>query len=230
MFPKLSLELNSERDYIFLWLSIPIDGDNNYKDDTSLVKDIGIKTKFIKGEKTNFKITCPEDIYLFMSFKNKEYRNGIGYDIHKINHNSKKQLTLCGVKILHPPLIGHSDADVGYHAICDSIFGALSMRDIGYHFKNNEKKWKNVNSKIFMKFCYKQLKRKKFTIVNIDINFICEKPNISKYIKKMKMNISNLLNTNKNRISIKATTNEKIGFIGKGEGIAAESIILIQNE
>ena len=203
---------------------------NNYKDDTSLVKDIGIKTKFIKGEKTNFKITCPEDIYLFMSFKNKEYRNGIGYDIHKINHNSKKQLTLCGVKILHPPLIGHSDADVGYHAICDSILGALSMRDIGYHFKNNEKKWKNANSKIFMKFCYKQLKRKKFTIVNIDINFICEKPNISKYIKKMKMNISNLLNTNKNRISIKATTNEKIGFIGKGEGIAAESIILIQNE
>ena len=81
-----------------------------------------------------------------------------------------------------------------------------------------------------MKFCNQQLKRKKFNIVNLDINFICEKPTIKKYIKQMKINISSVLNINKNMISIKATTNEKIGFIGKGEGIAAESIIQIKNE
>ena len=200
------------------------------KDDTSLLEKIGIKTKFIKGEKFNFKITYLDDLDLFKKIKQSEFRSGIGYDIHKINYNSKKKLILCGVKISHPPLIGHSDADVGYHAICDSILGALSLRDIGYHFNNNNKKWKNADSKIFMQFCNQQLKRKKFHIVNLDINFICEKPKINKYVKKMKINISKLLEINNNKIAIKATTNEKIGFIGKGEGIAAESIIQIKNE
>ena len=200
------------------------------KDDTSLLENIGIKTKFIKGEKFNFKITYLDDLDLFKKLKQNEFRSGIGYDIHNINYNSKKRLILCGVKISHPPLIGHSDADVGYHAICDSILGALSLRDIGYYFNNKNKKWKNADSKIFMQFCNQQLKRKKFYIVNLDINFICEKPKIYKYVKQMKINISTLLEINKNKISIKATTNEKIGFIGKGEGIAAESIIQIENE
>ena len=154
----------------------------------------------------------------------------VGKKIISTTANSNKKLTLCGVKIPHPPLIGHSDADVGYHAICDSILGSLSMRDIGYYFNNNNLKWKNANSNIFMKFCNQLLKRKKFIVVNLDINFICEKPNIKKYIKQMKINISTLLNMNKKRISIKATTNEKIGFIGKREGIAAESIVQIQDE
>jgi len=200
------------------------------KDDTSLLEKMGIKTKFIKGEKFNFKITYLDDLDLFKKIKQSEFRSGIGYDIHKINYNSKKKLILCGVKISHPPLIGHSDADVGYHAICDSILGALSLRDIGYYFNNKNKKWENADSKIFMKFCNQQLKRKKFHIVNLDINFICEKPKINKYVKQMKINISTLLEINKNKIAIKATTNEKIGFIGKGEGIAAESIIQIKNE
>ena len=202
----------------------------NHKDDTSLLEKIGIKTKFIKGEKSNFKITFQDDLYLFQNLKQKKYRSGIGYDIHKINYNSKKKLTLCGVKISHPPLIGHSDADVGYHAVCDSILGSLSMRDIGHYFNNKNKKWKNANSKIFMKFCSLQLKRKIYIVNNLDINFICETPAIKKYVKQMKKNISNLLDIDKNKISIKATTNEKISFIGKGEGIAAESIIQIQNE
>ncbi len=202
----------------------------NSNDDISLTENINIKTKYIKGKKTNFKITYKDDIELFNRLKIKIRRHGIGYDIHKINTKSKKKLTLCGVKISHPPLIGHSDADVGYHAICDSILGALSMRDIGYHFNNKNKKWKNANSKIFMKFCYQQLKRKKFIIVNLDINFICEKPNINKHAKKMINNISNILNLDKTKVTIKAKTNEKIIFIGNNEGIAAESIVQIQNE
>ena len=202
----------------------------NNKDDTSLTEKIGIKTKFIKGEKLNFKITYNEDIDLFNNYKLKEFRSGIGYDIHQIDFNSKKLLTLCGVKIPYYPLIGHSDADVGYHAICDSIFGALSMRDIGYYFNNKNKKWKNSNSKIFVKFCQKQLELKKFKIINLDLNFICEKPQINKYINKMKKNISLLLEVKTKNISIKATTNEKIGYIGSGQGIAAESIVQLQND
>jgi len=203
--------------------------ENDEKDDTSLLEKIGIKTKFIKGEKLNFKITFKDDLDLFKRIKENEYRSGIGYDIHKIDYNSKRKLILCGVKISHPPLIGHSDADVGYHAICDSILGALSLHDIGYHFNNKNKKWKNAESKIFMHFCNKQLKRKNFHIVNLDINFICEKPLIKKYAKQMKNNISTLLNISEKNISIKATTNEKIGFIGKKQGIAAESIVQIKN-
>ena len=202
----------------------------NARDDTSLTENIGIKTKFIKGEKTNIKITYKDEINIFNKLKKIIYRHGIGYDIHKVDFNSKKQLKLCGVKISSYPLIGHSDADVGYHAICDSILGALSMRDIGYYFNNKNKKWKNANSKIFVMYCKKQLESKGFSIVNLDINFICEKPKINKYVNKMKKNISSLLNLNNNQISIKATTNEKIGLIGKGEGIAAESIIQIVNE
>ncbi|PPR54133.1 MAG: 2-C-methyl-D-erythritol 2,4-cyclodiphosphate synthase, partial [Alphaproteobacteria bacterium MarineAlpha5_Bin1] len=136
----------------------------------------------------------------------------------------------CGVKINHPPLIGHSDADVGFHAVCDSILGALSMKDIGHFFSNKNSKWKNANSKKFIEFCAKHLREKYFRIINLDINFICERPNISKVSSKMKKNLSLLLNISSNQISIKATTNEKISFIGKGEGIAAESIVQIAND
>ena len=104
------------------------------------------------------------------------------------------------------------------------------MNDIGYYFDNNNPKWKNANSKIFLSHCKKILQEKNFYIVNLDINFICEKPNISKYNLKMKKNIAKLLSIPSNIISIKATTNEKIGFIGDGQGIAAEAIVQISNE
>ena len=201
----------------------------NARDDTTLTEKLGIKTKLIKGDKTNIKITFKEDIDIFNLFKRKIKKNGIGYDIHKIDFYSKRKLTLCGVKINHQSLIGHSDADVGYHAICDSILGSLSLRDIGYYFKNNDKRWKNINSNIFLKFAKKRLEENNYKIINLDINFICETPNINKYVKKMKLNISNILDISKDIISIKATTNEKIGLIGKGEGIAAESIVSIEN-
>jgi len=202
----------------------------NTKDDSILIEGKGKKIKYIKGEITNIKITKKDDIEYFNKVKNKEYRSGIGYDIHKIDFQSNKKLILCGVRINHPPLIGHSDADVGYHAVCDSILGALSMKDIGYFFNNKNPKWKNTNSKKFVKFCAQNLREKYFRIINLDINFICEKPNIRKISDKMKKNLSFLLNISINQISIKATTNEKIRFIGKGEGIAAESIIQIVND
>ena len=134
------------------------------------------------------------------------------------------------MKINYNKLIGHSDADVGIHAICDSIFGALSMKDIGYYFSNSDPKWKNKNSMYFLKFAKNQLKKKSFYIVNLDINFICENPNISKYRKQMIKKISSILQIPEKIISIKATSNEKIGFIGDGLGIAAESIVQISNE
>ena len=207
-----------------------INQDDNMKDDSSLYKNIKTKITMIKGEKTNIKITQKEDLIFFERFKKKEYRSGIGFDIHKIDFSSKKKLILCGLKINHPPLIGHSDADACYHAICDSILGSLSMNDIGYFFNNKNKKWKNANSKIFLEFCLSKLIENKYIIANLDINFICETPNINKLSLKMKKNISNILKLSIKKISIKATTNEKVGFIGKGEAIAVQSIVQIENE
>lgn len=201
---------------------------NNAKDDSELiVKD---KIKFIKGEKLNIKVTYPEDLNYFKLFTKPVFRVGIGYDIHKLNMISKTGLKLCGIKINYNKLIGHSDADVGIHAICDSIFGALSMKDIGYYFSNKNSKWKNKNSLYFLNFARDCLKQNSYYIVNLDINFICEKPNIKKYSDRMIKKLSSVLKIPEKIISIKATSNEKIGFIGDGLGIAAESIVQISNE
>ena len=200
----------------------------NAKDNSSLIQKE--KISFLKGERLNLKITYPEDLNYFKLFLKPLYKSGIGYDIHQIDLKSKKGLKLCGVKINYNKLIGHSDADVGIHAICDSIFGALSMKDIGYYFSNTDTKWKNKNSIYFLKFANEQLKKKKFYIINLDVNFICEKPNINKYRKQMIKKLSLILKISEKIISIKATSNEKIGFIGDGLGIAAESIIQISNE
>jgi len=201
-----------------------------FNDDGSLIKKLEKNITYVKGEKTNLKITYPEDIEFFNCFKKKIFKHGIGYDIHKFNFNRKRGLKLCGIKIPYYKLIGHSDADVGIHAICDSIFGSLSMNDIGYYFNNKNNKWKNADSKIFLCYCKEKLLEKGFYIVNLDINFICEKPNLSKYRLKMKNSISKILSIPSKIISIKATSNEKIGFIGDGLGIAAEAIVQISNE
>ncbi len=200
----------------------------NARDDSSLITEE--KMNFVNGEKFNYKITYANDLHYFKLFLKPIFKSGIGYDIHQIDTKTKKGLKLCGVKINYNKLIGHSDADVGIHAICDSIFGALSMKDIGYYFSNSDPKWKNKNSMYFLKFAKKQLKKENFYIVNLDINFICEKPNISKYRKQMIKKISSILQIPEKIISIKATSNEKIGFIGDGLGIAAESIVQISNE
>jgi len=201
-----------------------------FSDDSGLLQKLNHKISFIKGEKTNIKITYPEDIVFYNILKKPIIKSGIGYDIHQLDLNTKVGLKLCGIKIPYSKLIGHSDADVGLHAVCDSIFGALSMRDIGFHFPNNQKKWKNISSSKFVIFCREKLKEKKFFITNLDINIIAEKPKISKYVSKMKNKLAKLLKINSKIISIKATTNEKIGFIGNGEGIAAESIVQISDE
>ena len=202
----------------------------NFSDDASLLQAMNKKIFFIKGEKNNVKLTYPEDLIYLNIFTKPILRSGIGFDIHQLDKNSKTGLKLCGIKLPFSKLIGHSDADVGLHAICDSIFGALSMRDIGYHFPNTDKRWRNADSSKFIIYCRDILKEKKFHIINLDINIIAEKPKISRYVVTMKKNISKLLKVPTKNISIKATTNEKIGFIGNNEGIAAEAIVQISNE
>jgi ygbB family len=156
-------------------------------------------------------------------------RIGIGYDVHKLVENRK--LIIGGVNIPYGKgLLGHSDADVLIHAIMDSILGALALKDIGYHFPDSDNEYKNIDSKILLKRVFKIMKENNFKIGNIDSVIACEKPKLAPYIDSMRKVIADILNTDVENISIKATTTEKMGFVGREEGISAEAICLLERD
>jgi 2-C-methyl-D-erythritol 2,4-cyclodiphosphate synthase len=157
--------------------------------------------------------------------KQELYKTGIGYDIHKFIRNRK--LVLGGVKIPYSQgLYGHSDADVVIHSISDAILGAIGLDDIGTYFPNTDIKYKNISSKIILEKVYKMCTKKGYNIINIDCMIIAEEPKISKYKKLMKRNISKIVKSK--NISIKATSNEGLGLIGKKQGIACISIVTVK--
>jgi 2-C-methyl-D-erythritol 2,4-cyclodiphosphate synthase len=151
---------------------------------------------------------------------------GIGYDVHRLVENRK--LILAGVEIPHPKgLDGHSDADVLMHAICDAILGALGQGDIGHQFPNTDPRWKNAASRLFLHEAAKQVEFRGGSIVNLDATLIAQEPKIAPHVDRMKENVAGALEINVKRVGIKATTNEHLGFIGRGEGIAAMAIVSI---
>jgi len=148
---------------------------------------------------------------------------GIGYDVHQLAEGRK--LILGGVEIPHPKgLEGHSDADVLMHAICDAVLGALGEPDIGHFFPNTDPRWKGAASGVFLREAARQVKFREARIVNVDATIIAQQPKVSPHIDRMKMNIAAALEINVNRVGIKATTNECLGFIGREEGIAAMAV------
>jgi len=155
-----------------------------------------------------------------------DIRLGNGFDVHAFE--AGKFVILGGIKIPHTfKLCGHSDADVVLHAITDAIFGALAEGDIGTHFPPDDDKWKDASSDIFLKYAQKLAKGRNFIIGNVDCTVICEKPKIKPHAELIKKNIQNILNLNKDRVSIKATTSEKLGFTGREEGIAALATVTL---
>lgn len=153
-------------------------------------------------------------------------RVGIGYDVHRLVEGRK--LVLGGVEIeYHLGLEGHSDADVLTHAICDAILGAASLGDIGKHFPPSDPQYKNISSLILLERVAKLIAENGFKIMNIDATIICESPKLAPYIGLMKNNISASCYLSESRVSIKATTNEGLGFEGKGLGIAAFAVALL---
>lgn len=153
-------------------------------------------------------------------------RVGIGYDVHRLTEGRK--LILGGIEIPHTKgLDGHSDADVVLHALCDAIFGALGLSDIGQFFPNTDPRWKDAASTVFLKEAGRQVELHQGTIANIDITVIAEEPKVNPHVKEMKFRIAECLEINPSKISLKATTNERIGFIGRGEGIAAMAVASI---
>lgn len=156
----------------------------------------------------------------------KDFRTGFGYDVHQLAKDRK--LILGGVEIpFHLGLSGHSDADVLLHAVCDALLGTLSLGDIGTHFPNTDEAYKNISSLNLLKEVKVLLEEKNYKINNIDCMLVMEEPKISSFIPQMKNQIDGVIKIGSDRISIKATTNEKIGFIGRGEGIAAFATVSV---
>ena len=152
---------------------------------------------------------------------------GIGYDVHQLVAGRK--LFLGGVEIAHAKgLEGHSDADVLMHAICDAVLGALGESDIGHFFPNTDARWKNVSSKVFLEEAARQVKFRDGRVINIDATLIAQQPKVAPYVQTMRENIAAALGLNVNRIGVKATTNELLGFIGREEGIAAMAVASVE--
>lgn len=154
-------------------------------------------------------------------------RVGFGYDVHALVPD--RELWLGGIKIEHTlGLLGHSDADVLIHAICDALLGAANMRDIGYHFPDTAGEYKNIDSKILLRDTMKLLRDAGYELGNIDATVCAERPKLNPHIPLMKKMLAEVMNVDEEDISIKATTTEKLGFTGRQEGISAYATVLIQ--
>lgn len=156
-------------------------------------------------------------------------RIGLGYDVHKLVEG--RDLWLGGIKIPHSMgLLGHSDADVLIHAICDALLGAANMRDIGYHFPDTSADTLDIDSKILLRKTMELIATKGYTLGNIDATVCAERPKINPHVEEMKRCLAEVMDTDIDNISIKATTTEKLGFTGREEGISAYAVALIEKE
>ena len=202
----------------------------NMTDDSAIAEKSGLQVRIIEGSEKNFKITTSEDLMKAEMMMGKTYtdiRTGYGVDVHAIEKGD--HVILGGIKIPHThSLKGHSDADVALHALTDALLGAMALGDIGDHFPPTDKKWKGASSDIFLKHAADLVYQQEGVIAHIDLTIICEAPKIGPHRDKIRDKISEIIDLDIARISVKATTTEKLGFTGKGEGIMAQAIATIR--
>ncbi len=154
-------------------------------------------------------------------------RIGNGFDVHKLVEG--RDCIVCGVKIPYEcGLLGHSDADVALHALCDALLGAAAMRDIGYHYPDTDPEFSGADSRVLLRDVLKKIGEKGYHPVNVDVTIIAQAPKMLPYIEQMRQNIAEDLNIDLDAVSVKATTTERLGFTGRGEGIAAQASVLIE--
>ena len=155
------------------------------------------------------------------------FRIGHGYDVHKLEEG--KKFIIGGIEIDHDKgAVGHSDADVVIHVICDALLGALSLGDIGKHFPDTDDIYKGIDSKILLQKVMKLVKEEKYQISNVDVTILLQKPKLRNYIDSMRDTLSNIMEINKSQISVKATTTEGLGFVGREEGVAAHCVCIVK--
>ena len=201
--------------------------EESFTDDAQLLDSIGIKPHLTKGEYSNIKITTPEDLMYLKNYSQEELRVGHGYDVHRLVKG--RELILGGVKIPYEKgLLGHSDADVLLHALMDALLGAAALGDIGKHFPDSDPSYSGISSMTLLEKVYDLLALAGYKPSNADITVIAQEPKLAGYIQKMRDNISLALGLDRDRISVKATTEEGLGFTGNKEGIAAHAVVTIK--
>ncbi|WP_212523147.1 bifunctional 2-C-methyl-D-erythritol 4-phosphate cytidylyltransferase/2-C-methyl-D-erythritol 2,4-cyclodiphosphate synthase [Actibacterium sp. MT2.3-13A] len=193
-------------------------------DDVEVALAHGVDVAIVEGEEDNIKITLPGDFdraaRILQERDGMDIRTGNGFDVHAFE--AGEAVVLCGIKIPHSHrLKGHSDADVGMHALTDAIYGALALGDIGQHFPPSDPQWKGAASHIFLEHAMEQVRAAGFTLSHADVTLICERPRIGPHAQAMRAALSAIMGVAEERISVKATTSEKLGFTGREEGIAA---------
>lgn len=205
-------------------------GELDFTDEASLLEHAGYPVKLVAGAETNIKITRPEDLALAQTLLRQngfdQIRIGHGYDAHRFTDNRK--LILGGVTIDHSQgLAGHSDADVVTHALCDAILGALGLGDIGKHFPDSSAEFENIYSIKLLKRVAAVMTEDGFQLGNGDITIVCQAPKLAKYLQAMAETLADACRTTSDRLNIKATTTEKMGFTGRGEGVGCHAVVLL---
>jgi len=197
-------------------------------DDAAVAEAAGIAVAIVDGSEENLKVTRSEDLAMTdQQTELWEYRTGQGTDVHRFGDGDTVQL--CGVGIAHTAgLVGHSDADVGLHALTDALLGAVGGGDIGEHFPPSDPQWRGAASAVFVEHAAGQVRKNGGEIVNVDVTLICEKPKIGPHREAMRAAVAALLEIAPERVSIKATTTERLGFTGRGEGIAAQALATVR--
>jgi len=197
-------------------------------DDVAVARAAGIEVAIVAGHEDNLKITHPEDFARASKLleHQMDIRIGTGFDVHRFGPGD--HCMLCGVAVPHDRgLQGHSDADVGMHALTDAIYGAMAEGDIGRHFPPSDPQWKGAESHIFLRHAVGLASEKGFTINNIDVTLVCERPKVGPHAQAMQEALSTITGVAPDRISVKATTSERLGFTGREEGIAAQAAVTL---
>jgi len=193
-------------------------------DDAALLEDAGLPVSIVLGDERNVKLTYKEDLVRLESVLLPMLlpRVGSGFDVHAFE--AGRALVLCGITVPHERgLAGHSDADVGVHALCDAIYGALAEGDIGRHFPPSEAAWKDADSARFLRHAAERVRARGGMLANADVTLICERPKIGPHAAAMQARLAEIMGVEPGRVSVKATTTERLGFTGRGEGIAAQA-------
>jgi 2-C-methyl-D-erythritol 4-phosphate cytidylyltransferase/2-C-methyl-D-erythritol 2,4-cyclodiphosphate synthase len=193
-------------------------------DDAALLEAVGIAVALVPGERENVKVTTLSDLGPRMS----ETRTGLGYDVHPFSTDPSRPLWLGGVQFEGPGLEGHSDADVVLHAVVDALLGAVGLGDIGEHYANTDPRWKDAPSSLFLKESVGKLAQAGWHVVNIDVSVIAERPRLAGKREDVRRAIATLAGLPVERVSLKATTNEGLGAIGRGEGVAAFAVATVK--
>jgi 2-C-methyl-D-erythritol 4-phosphate cytidylyltransferase/2-C-methyl-D-erythritol 2,4-cyclodiphosphate synthase len=199
-------------------------------DDAAVAEAAGLVPLIVGGSEDNLKVTTQEDLAAaerLIAARQGDFRVGQGFDVHAFGPGD--HISICGIKISHDAsLVGHSDADVGLHALTDAVLGAIGAGDIGIHFPPSDPRWRGAASDQFLRHAADLVRRQSGTITGVDVTIICERPKIGPHRAAMIERVATILGISPPRVSVKATTTDRLGFTGRGEGVAAQAVATVR--